>query len=191
MDASVGSGDRGMTSLLGGERVHKSSARIACCGEIDELCSVLGACASAVETGELREEIHAVQGMLLRAGALVSVKAGSPTLAALRRVGPEELHSLERSLGRIESELPTLQSFVIPGGHPSAAWAHVARAVCRRAERGVAALLRDPDDPGTDPSAAEALSGVLSYLNRLSTWLFALARLCNARNGVAERVWRE
>jgi cob(I)alamin adenosyltransferase len=86
----------------------------------------------------------------------------------------------------MERSLPRLQSFVIPGGHPSAAWAHVARTVCRRAERRVAVLSAEPGGSGPD----DAPDGVLPYLNRLSTWLFDLARWCNKVHGAADLPWK-
>ena len=187
MKTNVGSGDRGLTSLLSGERVPKSHARVEACGEVDELSSVLGACAAALPAAnaDLRKEIQGVQADLLRIGALLATSPGSPTRQMLRTIGPDRVHEIEDSIDRLEKELPPLQSFLLPGGHPTAAWAHVARTVCRRAERRVQSLADEAAE-----SAGQALDGILPYLNRLSTYLFALARSCNKLHGVADIPWK-
>jgi cob(I)alamin adenosyltransferase len=176
-------GDRGMTGLLSGERVPKTHPRVEACGEVDELASVLGAVAAALPDTEagLRSEIVAVQEDLLRVGARVAATPGSPAAAMLPPLSEQRLAAVEESSRKMEASLPRLQSFIVPGGHPSAAWAHVARAVCRRAERRVVALA------GEDPGVAE---GVIAYLNRLSAWLFDLARWCNRMHGVPEMTWK-
>ena len=166
---NVGTGDKGITSLLTGERVPKSHIRVEACGELDELGSVLGALAASLSAGPdaARQEIAWVQEQLLQIGAWV---AGGP-----RAPAPDAADVLEKWTEAREKTLPPLQGFLLPGGHPSAAWAHVARTVCRRAERRVAAV--------PSPEA-------LPFLNRLSTWLYALARACNQANGVAETLWK-
>jgi cob(I)alamin adenosyltransferase len=175
--ANVGSGDGGMTSLLSGERVPKSHARIEACGELDELASVLGAlAASLAEDREAeRSEIRQIQGELLHLGAWLAVTPGSQTLGMLTPPSDAPVAALERGIERMEKDLPPLQGFILPGGHPSAAWAHVARCVCRRAERRVAAI------PAQE---------VLPWLNRLSSWLYVLARHCNHTRGVPESLWK-
>jgi cob(I)alamin adenosyltransferase len=194
MNANVGSGDRGMTSLLSGERVPKSHARVEACGAVDELSSVLGVFASALPEGQddRRREVQRIQGELLQIGARLATSPGAPTMDKLRGIGPAETRALEMSIEAMEKTLPPLQSFILPGGHPSAAWAHVARTVCRRAERRILQLAAggrgEPvaghaeADPGT--------VGILGYMNRLSTYLFVLARACNAAMGVPEVPWK-
>ena len=186
MNANVGSGDRGMTSLLSGERVPKSHDRVEACGEVDELSSVLGALASALPAGQeaLRQDIQRIQGELLHIGARLATSPGAPTLAMLRQIGPAETRVLERAIDALESSLPPLQNFILPGGHPSAAWAHVARAVCRRAERRILRAARG------DGEIDAASAGLLGYMNRLSTYLFVLARACNAAQGIPEVPWK-
>lgn len=177
VDTNVGSGDNGTTSLLSGERVPKTHARIEACGDVDELISFLGALAAAFPTGQegLGREIQSIQGDLLRVGARLATSPDSPTLRMLPTIGPERIASLEDAIDRMEAALPRLQSFILPGGHPTAAWAHVARAVCRRAERHAAALDAE---------------GVLPYLNRMSTYLFVLARWCNRLHGFSDMQWK-
>jgi cob(I)alamin adenosyltransferase len=98
----------------------------------------------------------------------------------------EHITLLEAAIDRLEGELPTLRSFIIPGGHPSSAWAHVARTVCRRAERHVVRLILDAPDAHT-----ESLRGVIVFLNRLSDYLFVLARYCNLVMGVPDSIWKK
>jgi cob(I)alamin adenosyltransferase len=209
-----------MTSLLSGERVPKTHPRVEACGDLDELASFLGVVAAALPAQHdgLRGEIQAVQADLLRIGALLAAAPGSPAFAMLPPLGKERIEALEHSIENMEGSLPRLQTFLIPGGHPSAAWAHVARTVCRRAERRVAAI--DPAGGGADTTGGPGVTGgpdvtggpgvtggpdvtsgpavtgrpvpdgVLAYLNRLSTWLFDLARLCNSVSGVADLPWK-
>lgn len=166
---NVGTGDKGVTSLLSGERVPKSHIRVEACGELDELASVLGALSASLSGAQeqVRGEISWVQEQLLHVGAWVAGGTRAPSADAVR--------VLEKAAETLEKDLPPLQGFLLPGGHPSAAWAHVARTVCRRAERRAAAV----------PSPE-----VLPFLNRLSTYLYALARSCNRLNGVAETQWK-
>ena len=182
---NVGSGDRGMTSLLSGERVPKSHERIEACGELDELSSVLGALAASLSErqAQIRGEILQIQGELLHIGALLASTPGSPTLGMPRVPSAAPVGALEKAIERMEEDLPPLQGFILPGGHPSAAWAHVARAVARRAERRVAAVA--PGDPPGDAAA-----GIMPFLNRLSTYLYVLARHCNLVQGIPDTPWK-
>lgn len=177
----MGTGDQGMTSLSSGELVPKSHARIEACGDVDELCSVLGALAAFLPITQtaLRQEIQAIQGELLHIGAELAASPGSPAAGMLRKPDPGPLAVIERAIERMDAALPRLQSFILPGGHPAAAWAHVARTVCRRAERRVSSV-----EPG------DSAAGALPYLNRLSTYLYAFARTCNQREGVPEAPWK-
>jgi len=181
----VGSGDRGKTSLLSGERVAKSHCRVEGCGEVDELNSLLGALVAALpeHQGEIKEELQRIQSCLFHVGAWLATTPGSPTLGMLQEIGPGHTQALEADIDRLEKTLSPLTSFILPGGHPTAAWAHIARAVCRRAERQVLHLASG------DP--AERLGGVIAYLNRLSDYLFVLARYCNSIHGVPDRVWQK
>jgi cob(I)alamin adenosyltransferase len=175
---NVGSGDKGMTSLLSGERVPKSHERIEACGELDELSSVLGALAASLPERLLQAavEIRAIQGELLNLGAWLASTPGSPAQGMLLPPSVSRVEALDQAIERMEKDLPPLQGFILPGGHPSAAWAHVARAVARRAERRVAAV------------SSEA--GILPYLNRLSTYLYSLARHCNREMGIPDTLWK-
>lgn len=166
---NVGTGDKGITSLLTGERVPKSHIRVEACGELDELASVMGALAASLAPGQedARRQVAWIQEQLLHIGAWI---AGGP-----RAPSSQPVEVLQRAAEAVEKDLPPQQGFLLPGGHPSAAWAHVARTVCRRAERRAAAV-----------PAPEAIP----FLNRLSTYLYALARSCNRLNGVSETQWK-
>ena len=188
MKTYTGGGDRGKTSLLSGERVAKSDSRIEACGDVDELNCTLGALIASLPPEDLgvRDELLETQRDLFRLGARLATSPGSPSFGMLPPFGPEHTRRIEAMIDRLEAELPPLQGFILPGGHPAAAWAHLARAVCRRAERRVVQCWLESgenDAPG-------ALGDVVPYLNRLSSLLFSLARLCNKLVGVAERTWQ-
>ncbi len=166
----------------------KNDARVEACGAVDELNAAAGALGASLspDRQDIRAELEGVQEQLLHMGACLSATPGSPAARMVESIPPEKLLALERSMERMEKEMPALQGFLLPGGHPSAAWAHVARTVCRRAERRVLALVT-PGEAGD----ASYYAGSLSYLNRLSDYLFVLARFCNFRLGIQDRPWRK
>ncbi|HEY7396768.1 MAG TPA: cob(I)yrinic acid a,c-diamide adenosyltransferase [Gaiellaceae bacterium] len=170
-------GDAGETSLGDGSRVSKLDARLAAYGTVDELNSLLG----VVLTGELPDELRApleqVQNDLFDVGADLCVPV---EVAGRLRVAQEQIDRLERACDELNAPLPELRSFVLPGGTEAAAVLHVARTVCRRAERE--ALAADEEHGVSRPA--------LVYLNRLSDLLFILARSANAAVGVDEPLWR-
>ena len=171
----TGGGDRGETSLGDGTRVPKLDCRIAAFGAVDELNSLLGVVLAAEVPDELREVLMRVQNELFDLGADLSVPFG---VTDRLRITHEQITALERDCDRFNADLPELTSFVLPGGSELAARLHVARAVCRRAEREAL-------------EAAEELEInqlALVYLNRLSDLLFILARAANA--GGEEPLWK-
>ena len=174
-------GDRGETGLFGGARVAKDDARVEAYGDVDELNSVLGVAVAQLD-GELAEGLRAVQTELFTLGARLATPApedGGRDNPWIPRLDPARVAELEAWIDRAEEELEPLQNFVLPGGSPAAAALHLARTVCRRAERRVVSLAR----------AATIEEGVVVYLNRLSDLLFTLARLANRRAGVADVPW--
>lgn len=181
----TGTGDLGKTSLFSGERVEKSHPHVEACGEVDELNSYLGFLISNLpaKEAEIIREIQDIQSLLLHIGARLSSTPSSPLLQSLRQMQDEDIRKLERSIDRMDETLPPLTGFILPGGHPCAAMAHISRAVCRRAERRVAALSGDGKEKG-EPDT------VLIYLNRLSDYLFMLARYVNQITGVTETLWK-
>jgi cob(I)alamin adenosyltransferase len=189
MKIYTGSGDRGKTSLFSGERVSKSDLRVEAYGDVDELNSFMGGLVAALppEEAELAEEIKQVQSVLLHIGARLAVTPGSPVSAELEEITEEHSKGLESAIDRMDESLSTLKDFVLPGGHISAAWAHVARAVCRRAERHVVRL----STTQTASDDSEQLRNVVVYLNRLSDYLFVVARLCNQIHGLPDSLWKK
>ena len=168
-------GDGGETGLFGGARVSKASARVEAYGDVDELNSAIGL-ARLHPIDAARDTLLArVQSELFDLGA----ELGSVKDPGVPPVGDGEVAALEAAIDAAEAELSPLASFVLPGGCPGAAHLHLARAVCRRAERGVVRLA------ATEAVRAEAIR----YLNRLSDLLFVLARLANARAGVEDAPW--
>jgi cob(I)alamin adenosyltransferase len=170
-------GDDGTTGLLGAARVPKHDARVESYGTVDELNASLGVAIGLDPQRWLADDLKAIQSVLFRVGAeLATVDARA--LAALSRVGDDDVGALERGIDRLDQELAPLTRFVLPGGTPLAAQLHLARTVCRRAERRVTAL-------------AEQASGsrTVQYLNRLADLLFTMARYANHRAGVAETTW--
>lgn len=189
MKIYTGGGDRGKTSLFSGERVSKSDLRVEAYGDVDELNSLLGALVAFLPSVEaaLAEEIERIQSDLLHVGAWLAVTPGSSASSELELITGEHSKGLEAAIDRIEEELPALKDFLLPGGHVSAAWAHVARAVCRRAERQVVRLAAGASEDET----TSHLQGIITYLNRLSDYLFVLARYCNKIQGQPDTIWRK
>jgi cob(I)alamin adenosyltransferase len=170
-------GDGGETSLGDGTRVSKLDCRIAAFGTVDELNSALGVVLAGEVADEMRPTLERIQNELFDVGADLSVPWG---VADRLRVEQGPVDRLEAECDAFNAELPELRSFVLPGGTETAARLHVARTVCRRAEREV---LRALEEVELNPL-------VLRYLNRLSDLLFILARAANAAAGVDEPLWR-
>jgi cob(I)alamin adenosyltransferase len=172
-------GDAGETSLFDNSRVSKADPRVDAYGEVDEVNACLGAALAAGVGDDIATMLTTVQKDLFAVGARLadpsSRIADRVTKAA---VTAEQIDLLERTIDRLETELPPLRRFILPGGSPAGALLHLARTVCRRAERRVVAL-------GTDSVEA----GVIVYLNRLSDLLFVMARAVNHRAGIPETEW--
>ncbi|MDQ3282351.1 MAG: cob(I)yrinic acid a,c-diamide adenosyltransferase [Acidobacteriota bacterium] len=169
-------GDQGQTSLFGGARVAKNDARIEAYGTIDELNSFVGVCRAASSPSETEAILHQVQSDLFEIGAHLA----SPGTSRFPGVDAERIEELERSIDAMESELAPLRNFILPAGTAAAAQLHVARTVCRRAERLVVALHDD----------SAATQSTIAYLNRLSDYLFVAARFANKRAGVEDVEWK-
>jgi len=175
-------GDTGQTDLFGGERVGKESIRVAAYGDVDELNATIGVAAAADADPALEPEIQRIQSALFDLGAsLATPDAGHREKAGVDGVDAADIDALEAMIDRLEAPLEELKAFVLPGGTPAAAAFHVARTVCRRAERAVVRLAGIPDESVEETS--------VRYLNRLSDLLFVIARHENARRGVADIPW--
>jgi cob(I)alamin adenosyltransferase len=170
-------GDAGETSLGDGTRVSKLDARIAAFGTVDEVNAALGVVLAGPCPDDLRDVLERVQNELFDLGADLSVPVARD---ARLRVTQAQVNALEQDCDRFNAELPELKSFVLPGGTETAARLHVARTICRRAEREAIAAARAVD---ISPLA-------LVYLNRLSDLLFILARAANAAESRDEPLWR-
>jgi cob(I)alamin adenosyltransferase len=174
-------GDDGRTALFGGGRVSKDDLRVEAYGDVDELNAVIGAARSAAPMPRIDEVLAPVQRDLFAIGALLATPHPDEHRKQLEkaRIGDKRVAQLEQAIDDGESELEPLKAFIMPGGTPKAAALHVARTVCRRAERAVVRLSRTEDVPPV----------VTVYLNRLSDLLFVLARVANRRAGAGEVTW--
>ena len=170
-------GDAGETGLFAGGRVAKDNLRVETYGAVDELNAVIGLARTAAE-GELDAALARISSELFSLGADLATPLDAAT-AWIVRVDDTLTARLEGEIDRFETELPPLTNFILPGGAPVAAQLHLARTVCRRAERRAVQLAR-----------AEPLNdAALRYLNRLSDWLFVAARLANHRAGRPDEPW--
>ena len=171
-------GDRGTTSLFGGERVPKHSIRVMSIGHIDELNALLGLALAELIDKKAAELIVRVQRELFVLGADLAtpfdVKVKVP------RVTKGLITRLEKDIDRSSLALPKLKNFILPGGDMAGSTLHLARAVCRRAERAIVTL--------ADEEKINQYN--LMYINRLSDWLFVLARYVNKLDGVPEKIWK-
>lgn len=172
-------GDDGLTGLGSGARVPKTTLRIEAYGTVDELNAQLGVVLTADPTAELVEPLRRIQNELFHAGAELCIPEADRASCPGPRIEERHVTWLEELMDRLGGPLPPLTNFVLPGGTPAAAHLHVARTVCRRAERRVLALAaQEPVGPA-----------LVKYLNRLSDALFVLARHDNHARGRAEPVW--
>ncbi len=173
-------GDAGSTGLFGGGRVSKADHRVAAYGEVDELNAVLGWTITQTSDDALVERLTLLQADLFAIGAHLATPPGARTQAQLPALPSVRVAEMENWIDAAEATVPPLKSFILPGGSGGAAALHVARAVCRRAERAVVGLAAQ------DTVAPE----ILTFLNRLSDLLFVWARAENARAGVPEPKWQ-
>jgi cob(I)alamin adenosyltransferase len=170
-------GDAGETSLYGGSRVSKDTTRVQTYGTVDELNAALGVVLTQIQDPEARDILLRIQGELFEVGADLA----TPTERGetVPRISGDATARLEAEIDRFETELPPLRHFILPGGSPGGAALHLARAVCRRAERYLVTLEFSED---ISPEVGR-------YLNRLSDHLFVFARLVNQRAGIPETEW--
>lgn len=171
-------GDSGQTSLFGGQRVSKSTERIEAYGNVDELNSFVGLAASYDLSEKGTEYLRKVQEMLFIVGADLATPPSSKT--RIDRIGEQDIQFLEEAIDEMEEDLETLKNFILPGGCQAGATLHVARTVCRRAERAAVAC-KQTDDISDDS---------IKFLNRLSDFFFVMARYENKQAGVREETWK-
>lgn len=174
-------GDEGETGLFGGGRVPKHHARVRAYGEVDELNAAVGWARARLpaDQDEIRQRLGVVQADLFTLGAHLATPGDARSRGHIPPLPEDRAAEMERWIDEAEEELSPLRSFILPGGSEAGAALHLARTVCRRAERAVVAL----------GDAADVEPAILVYLNRLSDLLFDLARLANHRAGVPETPW--
>jgi cob(I)alamin adenosyltransferase len=172
-------GDNGTTSLLGGKRVLKSHLRIEAYGTIDELVSYIGLLRDKSPSEEIREELVKVQDKLMVVASLLAADCEDCS-SSLPKLYEEDVQHLEETINKMDRDLPPLNNFVLPGGHPTVSFCHISRNVCRRAERYTIRL--------NEESKVSPLT--ISYLNRLSDYLFVLARKISSDLGIKEVIWQ-
>lgn len=174
-------GDRGTTSLIGGTKVSKSHLRIEAYGTVDELNSYIGLCkdllSGVMEAGILQE----VQDRLFTVGSSLACDPEKEPKMKIPDLKEEDISLLEKEIDQMNEILPPMKFFILPGGHPAVSHLHIARCVCRRAERACVRLQAEGEE-------VEAI--VIKYINRLSDYLFVLARFAAHRLNVPEIAWR-
>ena len=170
-------GDKGLTGLIGGTRVPKSAPRIAAYGEVDELNAVLGLTRADTAHVVIQKSLIEIQTTLFVLGSQLASQKPDPKLEV---VTAKHVDILERQIDAMTENLPPLKNFILPGGSSLGATVHLARGICRRVERQAVALDQ------TQPVEEE----IIQYLNRLSDFLFMLARFINKQQGVSEVIWQ-
>jgi cob(I)alamin adenosyltransferase len=172
-------GDDGTTGLFGGGRVSKADARIECYGAVDELNAALGLAAAATTDAATVRRLRAVQHELFVIGSQLAAPEAGARAATLPELGESAVARLEAEIDAAEAGLAPLKNFILPGGNEPAARLHLARTICRRAERLLVASVAER------PLAPQ----IVHYMNRLSDWLFVQARAANAAAGVEDIPW--
>ncbi|WP_028580682.1 cob(I)yrinic acid a,c-diamide adenosyltransferase [Desulfogranum japonicum] len=189
MKVYTGGGDKGKTSLFSGERVEKHSSRIAAYGDLDELNSVIGVVLSMLPQGvnTLEQQLQVIQARLFQAGAWLATTPGSSAAEFLDPFPETLVKDMEKDIDQLSDELPPLKVFILPGGHTAASMSHVGRTVCRRCERKISQLLEEQNsDAGQDE-----MKTIQVYINRLSDYLFTVARYINFKTDTREREWQK
>lgn len=174
-------GDKGTTSLIGGTKVLKSDLRIEAYGTVDELNSYTGLCRDLLTDDNSRRVLQEVQDRLFTIGASLACDPVKEPKLKIPDLKEEDISLLEQEIDTMEATLPPMKNFILPGGHPTVSHLHVVRCICRRAERCSVRLEAEDNEPGTI---------VVKYLNRLSDYLFVLARFTAHRLNAAEIAWK-
>ncbi len=174
-------GDNGTTSLIGGTKVAKSDVRIDAYGTVDELNSWIGLISDLLNEESLRAELYQIQDRLFTIGSELATDTSKEIKMKLPQLEESDISFLEARIDQMTADLPALKSFILPGGNSTVSSIHIARCVCRRAERLTVAMKQhELHVDGT----------VIRYLNRLSDYLFTLARFAGKMLGASEVLWR-
>ena len=173
-------GDKGKTQLLGGSMVNKNHIKLECYGTIDELNAFIGNIYDQEISSFHKEILLKIQNQLFNLGSIISFD-GKKDKIKLPNVTAENIEMMEKAIDKMEETLPMLKNFILPSGHPTASICHIARTVCRRAERNLVALGQE-----------EIIDNLhIQYLNRLSDYLFVLARAILKENNAIEIEWQK
>ena len=182
-------GDRGMTSLVGGERVFKNDNRLEAYGTIDELSSTIGLLITYLKEDTDEEKfLRNIQHLLFNLGGFLATDTSTTKLTAMTVISFEQVTVIEKEIDKLDALLPKLSSFVLPGGSRGACVAHQARTICRRAERRMLSLYEEVYTV-EDNKQSELDSHILVFINRLSDYLFVLSRKINKDEGIDEIMW--
>ena len=174
-------GDKGMTSLVGGQRVPKTHPRLEAYGTIDELNSHIGLLLSELEEATDKTLLTNIQNLLFSIGSMLATDTSEHDIRPGRYITETDVEELERAIDAAEEGLPGWRGFILPGGTHAAAQAHVCRTVCRRAERCIHVVATE----------VEVDAMLLAYVNRLSDYFFALAKKINHAAHVEENIWQK
>jgi len=174
-------GDKGKTSLIGGTKVFKSDLRIEAYGTVDELNSFVGLCLDHLKSHNVHNVLSEVQDRLFTIGSALACDPEKETKLKIPDLHEGDVELLEKEIDKMNEVLPTMKSFILPGGHVAVSSLHIARTVCRRAERCCVKMLK---------KEKEVEDLIIKYLNRLSDYLFVLARFAAHQLNVEEIPWK-
>ena len=174
-------GDKGSTTLIGGTKVLKSHLRIEAYGTVDELNSYIGLCRDLITDENSRTLLKEIQDRLFTIGSSLACDPEKEPKMKLPDLKEEDVNRLETAIDKMNESLPPMRNFILPGGHPSVSHIHIGRCICRRAERCIVRLLADNE---------EVESIIITYLNRLSDYLFVLARFIAHQLKIEETPWK-
>lgn len=182
-------GDKGKTSLFSGERIAKSDDRVEAYGNVDELNATLGVLRASLpeELSDLSLDIRWIQKALFHMGSWLATMVDSSMQENLVKIGDDRIAFLENAIDQMQAALPELTGFIIPGGSPSAAFAHVSRTVCRRCERRILKLAAREETAINE----DQFKQICVFVNRLSDYLFMVARSINHRLGIPDILSKE
>ena len=174
-------GDKGKTSLIGGTKVYKSDLRIEAYGTVDELNSFIGLCLDHLKSQNINNVLAEIQDRLFTIGSALACDPKKETKLKIPDLHEEDIVLLEKEMDKMNETLAVMKSFILPGGHVAASSLHIARTVCRRAERCCVRMQK---------KEMEVESLIIKYLNRLSDYLFVLARFAAHELGAEEIPWK-
>ncbi len=177
-------GDGGETGLVGSKRISKASARIDAIGSVDELNSLIGVIRSEPLDDDFESWLQTIQNDLFDLGAILASTPEQQKKYSIAPISENRIQDLEAQIDQLQKTIPEIRQFILPAGNRAASLTHLARSVCRRAERAVIYLQGESSETQIPPT-------VVAFLNRLSDWLFIVARCLNHRGGQSETFWKK